>query len=201
MPKGIYYKRRGISFTSTMVIYFSLIVFHDAFSGNFANSHLPINTIIMVGIYMLIGLASKDYKPLGMMIERVWNMNCQNGVTDDSKLQTIRAYIALNVAQWNRYWILYQQIVDEKEGILWGTKEKLKELLGRIPNGQLDLKQFIWILCYIAYNVIRNNDYIPFLPADMSDIDFIIDVAGLGFFTFSSGVVIGLGSFMEKIFE
>ena len=159
------------------------------------------NTVIMVGIYMIIGLASKDYKPLGMMIERVWNMNCQNGVSDESKLQTIKAYIALNVVQWDKYWKLWQQIIDEKEGVFWGTKDKVKALAMRIPNGQLDMKQFLWILFYVTWNVIRNNNYIPFIPSNMEDIDFIIDFAGLGFFTFTSGIVIGLGNFMEKIFE
>lgn len=201
MTKGIYIKRKGMGFTSTMAIYFTLIVFHSFFHPESADQPLAPNTMIMVGIYMAIGLASVDYKPISMMIERVWNMNCQDGVNDDSKLQTIRAYIAMNVNQWNKYNILYARIVDGDKDAVWSTGLKAREILLRIPKGELNLKQFLWIAGYISYNVLRSNGYLPFLPSEYSDIDFLIDFMGLGFFSLTSGTVIGLGSYMEKIFE
>lgn len=201
MTKGIYTKRKGIGFMNTMAIYFTLIVFHRFFHPETVGQPLDLNTVAMVGVYMAIGLASVDYKPISMMIERVWNMNCQDGVNNDSKFQTIKAYIAMNVNQWNKYNMLYARIVDGNKDAMWTTKLKAKELVMRIPNGQLSLKQFIWIVGYVSYNVLRSNGYLPFLPSDYSDIDFLIDFIGIGFFSFTSGTVIGLGSYMEKIFE
>lgn len=201
MTKGIYNKRKGIGFMSTMAIYFTLIVFHEFFYPEANGQPLAQNTVIMVGVYMAIGLASVDYKPIGMMIERVWNMTCQDGVNDDSKFQIIKAYIAMNVNQWNKYNVLYARIVEGDKDAMWTTKLRAKELVMRIPNGQLNLKQFMWITGYISYNVLRSNGYLPFLPAEYSDIDFLIDFIGLGFFSFTSGTVIGLGSYMEKVFK
>ncbi len=201
MTKGVYYRRRGISFTSIVIIYITLIVLHPFFYPKDIRPPLASNTVVMVGLYIFIGLASIDYRPISMMIERVWNMNCQNGVGNDSKLQTIKAYIAMNVNQWNKYNILYKNIVEGDKEAIWGTGNKIKELLLRIPTGQLNIKQFLWITSYVAYNVIKNNRYIPFLPIEISGIDFLIDFIGIGFFSFTSGTVIGLGSFMAKIFE
>jgi hypothetical protein len=150
---------------------------------------------------MLIGLASRNWRPIGMLVERVWSLNCANGVSDDAKLQTIRAYIAINVAQWDKYWRMYQQIVDGKKG-MWTWKYKVKDQLLRIPQGSLNFTQFAWIMAYIAYNVLEANGYLPFLPPEfISDFDFLIDVFGLGFFSYTSGIVIGMGKFMEKIFQ
>ncbi len=201
MAKGIYYKRKGIGFTSTMGIYFTMVIFHKFIYPEASKSPLGINTAIMIGIYMLIGLSSIDYKPISMMIERVWDMNCKDGVPDNSKLQTIKAYIAMNVHQWNKYNKLYAQIVDGDKDAIWSTGDKFKELLLRIPKGRLKLKQFIWIAGYLSYNVIKANGYLPFLPVEYTDIDYLIDFFGLGLFAFTSGKVIGLGSFMGKIFE
>ncbi|KKN34025.1 hypothetical protein LCGC14_0797860 [marine sediment metagenome] len=201
MAKGIYYKRRGIGFTTTMGIYFTLIIFHKMFYPEASESPLGLNTSIMIGIYMLIGLASIDYKPISLMIERVWNMNCEIGVTNDSKLQTIKAYIAMNVTQWNKYNRLYAQIVAGDKNAIWTAGDRFRELLLRIPKGRLNIKQFIWIAGYLTYNVIKANGYLPFLPVEYSDIDFLVDFIGIGFFAFTSGTVIGLGSFMGKIFE
>lgn len=149
---------------------------------------------------MIIGLASVDWKPISMLVERIWSLNCTNGVTDDSKLQTIRAYIAINVIQWDKYWRLYQEICENKSG-LWTTKQKVKEQVLRIPRGTLSLEQFVWIMCYVTYNVLQNAGFIPFLPDEFTAINFLIDIAGLGFFSYTSGVVIGMGKFMTKIFE
>ncbi|KKN90803.1 hypothetical protein LCGC14_0223860 [marine sediment metagenome] len=201
MTKGIYTKRKGIGFSSTVIIYLSLIVFYGVFHPASPSSPLTLNTMIMLGVYMLIGLASVDYKPISMMIERVWNMNCQDGVSDNSKFQTIKSYIAMNVNQWNKYNTLYANIVEGNTKAVWSTKDSIKEHLLRIPKGQLNIKQFIWIVVYVGYNVIKGNGYLPFLTPDYSDIDFLIDFVGVGFFSFTSGTIIGLGSYMEKLFE
>ncbi len=201
MTKGIYTKRKGIGFASTFIIYITLVVFYGVFHPASPEPPLALNTIIMLGVYMLIGLASVDYKPISMMIERIWNMKCQNGVSDDSKFQTIKAYIAMNVNQWNKYNILYANIVEGNDKVVWSTGDSIKEHLLRIPKGQLNIKQFVWIVIYVAYNVLKSNGYLPFLSPEYSDIDFLIDFIGVGFFSFTSGTIIGLGSFMEKLFE
>lgn len=200
MTKGLYYKRKGISFTTCMTIYFTLIVFHDIFHQGTENP-LSQTTIFFIGLYMFIGLASRDYRPIGMLVERVWSLNCAEGVDPNSKLQTIRAYLSINVSQWNKYWRLWQEIVEDKEG-LWTWKQKLKEQILRIPKGSLSLVQFVWIVGYITYNVLEGNGYLPFLPPEFADdFRFLIDILGLGFFSYTSGIVIGLNKFMNKIFE
>jgi len=201
MAKGIYYRRRGVSFLTVLTVYFTLIVFRGTIQGSGTNDSLNYDTIIYIGIYMLIGLASQDYNPIGMLVERVWSLNCEEKANANSKLQTIRAYIAINVAEWDKYWRMYQEIVEGKKG-LWTWKQKLKNQILRIPRGSLNLTQIIWILGYIIYNVLKNNGYLPFIPIEFAeDFDFIIDIVGLLFFSYTSGIVVGMSKFMSKMFD
>ena len=143
--KGIYFKKKGISFTTTVTIYISLFILHDLFNPVPIVSMIGFKTILMVGIYMVIGLASRDYDAIGVFVERIWSMNCNDKVTDNVKMANIKSYIAIHVTQWHRYWQMWQDVMDGKENT-WTWKDEMSDQLKRIPNGSLNLTQIIWII-------------------------------------------------------
>lgn len=142
----------------------------------------------MTGIYILIALATDTHKGVLRIVERLWSIN-GNGESDEEKFLLIKSFLEINVTRWDKYWRLYEDIVNGRK--LSSTKMYLK----RIPKGSIDFKQFIWILAYILYCVFIPD---PF----MSDsLNFLIDFLSLGFFLFTGSKVIGLGAFMGNIFE
>lgn len=144
----------------------------------------------MVFVYIIIALATNNYKGVIDLVERIWYIN-GNGDTPQEKFALIKSFLAINVSRWDKYNNLYGQIVNGKKG-----DGALKRYLVRIPKGTISLKQFIWILAYIIYAV-----FSPGMMIINPAIDFLIDLGGLSFFLFTGSSVIGLRDFMEDIFE
>ena len=176
-------ERRGVSFIGAITLMFTLIIFQDFFIHNIESRQL-----FMVCVYILIALASENYRGVLRLVERLWMIN-GNGDKDRDKFLLIKSFLEINVSRWDKYWRLYQDIVNKKK------KSILKMYLLKIPKGSIDLKQFLWIFGYIIYCV-----FIPD-PIMSQGLNFLIDFLSLGFFLFTGSKVIGLGAFMGNIFE
>jgi hypothetical protein len=140
-------------------------------------------------VYICIGLATDSQKGIAELVQRIWSIS-NNGDTDDEKFSLIKSFLEINVNKWDKYWQMYQEIVN-------GCKKKsaLGRYLMKIPTGTLSLIQYIWILTYMAYGV-----FAPTLALS-EGIHFLVDLGGLSFFLYTSGRVIGVGDFMINIFE
>lgn len=145
----------------------------------------------MMFVYIIIALATNNYNGIVGLIERIWNIN-GNGDTEQEKFALIKSFLSINVSRWDKYNNLYKQIVEGKKG-----SSALKRYLMRIPKGTISLKQFIWILAYIIYAVFSPDMIMITNP----EVEFLINLIGLAFFLFTGSSVIGLGDFMEDIFE
>lgn len=145
----------------------------------------------MTFVYIIIALATDNYRGVIDLVEGVWNIN-ENGDTPDEKFALIKSFLAINVSRWDKYNNLYDQIVEGNKGV-----GALKRYLMRIPKGVISLKQFIWIIAYIVYGVYTPDVIMNVGPA----IDFLIDLGGLSFFLFTGSTVIGLREFMVDIFQ
>ena len=142
--------RKGVTFISSIALFTTLIVFHNILD------FIDLRCLLMSIAYVFIALALDTHKGIINFIERIWNIN-QNGEADIEKFVLIKSFIALNVNKWDRYWQLYQEIVNGKK------VSTFKRYLLKIPKGTISLKQFIWILGYITFNVLRHNEIIPFI--------------------------------------
>lgn len=178
--------KKGVSFIGALTLMLTLILFHTFFM-----EHISIRQLGMTFIYIMIALATDNYKGLIDLIERVWNIN-NNGDTDIEKLALIKSFLAINVTRWDKYNNLYDHIVNEKE-----SRGALKSYLLRIPRGTISLKQFIWILAYIVYSVFSPEGLFEINPA----IEFLVNLGGLAFFLYTGSSVVGLRDFMVDIFE
>lgn len=164
----------------------TLIIFHNILS------FLELRSLLMTCAYILIALALDSNKGIVDFVERIWSIN-QNGEADTEKFLLIKSFIEVNVDKWDKYWQLHQEIVK-------GCKKKspIRRYILKIPRGTISLKQFIWILGYMSYNVLHSQNIIPHI----SDVfHFLIDLYGLGFFIFTGSSIIGLKDFMINIFE
>lgn len=177
--------KKGVSFIGSLTMMLTLILFHTFFMEN-----ISIRQLFMTFIYIMIALATNDYKGVIDLVERVWHIN-NNGDTDDEKFALIKSFLQINVTRWDKYNNMYDQIVNEKKGA-----GAFSRYLMRIPKGTISLKQFVWILGYIIYSVFSPN-MIIINPG----IEFLVDLGGLAFFLFTGSSVIGLREFMGDIFE
>ena len=176
-------ERRGVSFIGAVTLMLTLILFQDFYISNVQPRQL-----FMTGIYILIALATDNYKGVLRLVERLWRIN-DNGDSDPEKFLLIKSFLEINVTRWNKYWKLYEDIVN-------GNKiSSAKLYIQNIPKGSVDLVQFLWILTYILYCVFIPD---PFISVELN---FLIDFLSLGFFLFTGSKVIGLGDFMGNIFE
>lgn len=199
MKSSPYFRRKGINFIGSMVLFISVFLMHSIFNKGDIYGIVDTKTVIWVAIYIIAGLSLSDYKGLSMMIERVWSLNCDddNTMDYDAKLTLIKSYIEINIQHWNKYCKMFNSIVNgEKDQ--WTTWAKAKVILLKIPKGALSLKQFIWILLYLTFNIVQGQGYIPPITQGY---EIIIDFGGLGFFMLTSSSVIGMGAFMEDIFK
>lgn len=176
-------EKKGVSFIGAMTLMFTLIIFQDFFISNIESRQM-----FMLFVYIFIALASENYKGILRLVERLWLIN-GNGDAEREKFLLIKSFLEINVTRWNRYWRLYENIVNGEKTSLW------KIYIQKITKGSIDLKQFLWIFGYIVYCV-----FIPD-PILKDALNFIIDLCSLGFFLFTGSKVIGLGAFMGNIFE
>jgi hypothetical protein len=183
----------GISFLGTMTLFMSMIVFHELIYGHSVFEHMDMNTVAMVFIYMVVGLSIDKHTGVSDLVDRIMYIQ-GNGDSEDAKLQLIKSFIELNVSKWVAYWHLYEEIVQGKK-----SSGKVGRLFSKIWRGSLSFVQFLWITCYIIFNVFKGH--IPLLSSMSLDIAFMIDFVGLGFFILTSGDILGTKEFMTILFE
>ena len=147
----------------------------------------------MVFLYFTIALATERVTGIPDLIERIWYIIKNERESDGDAFELIKAFIEINVSKWNKYFMLWEEIVVGNK-----KKERLKSLMTRIPAGSISILQFVWIVGYVVYHIIRKS-ILPELITD--EYVFLIDFVGLGFFILTSGNVIGLKSFMVNVFE
>lgn len=186
------YNKKGIGFLGVCVLITVSFIFQDM-SG--AAIHLSHKAILITIMYFIIALASDDYAGIEDMINRVWAYS-KSKQDANMKLQLIKSFINVNVAKWHKYWVMYQKVC-KPEMYKPEKYEKLKDFLLRIPRGTVSFKQFLWIMAYVSYNLFRSSIF-TFVN---NDIDFLIDLFGIGFFMFTSGSVIGMNYFMANMFD
>jgi len=179
-------RRKGMSFVGALTLMITLISLYQSVFFS-----IGYKSLLMIFVYICIALASDDYTGVVDMVERIWSIN-DNGDTPDEKLQLIKSFVHHNVSRWVKYWNLYGEIVN-------GSKRvgKIRMLLIRIPNGRINLKQFLWIISYIIYSA-----YFPGALLGFGEgFYFLIDLVGLSFFIFTGSNVIGMETFMTNVFE
>ena len=147
----------------------------------------------MTFVYILIALATESDKGIAKLVQRIWHIS-NNGDTPDEKFRLIKSFLKLNVNKWDKYWQMYQEIVDDCK-----KKSVIGRYLKKIPTGTLSLRQFLWILTYIVYGVFSTDILQALVIAE--GVNFLVDLAGLSFFLYTGGRVIGVGDFMTNIFE
>ena len=178
--------KKGMSFIGALTLMITLISLHRFFLIN-----IEARNLLMVFVYICIALASDDYRGLVNLVERIWSIN-DNGDTDDEKLQLIKSFTQHNVARWVKYFELYGEIVNGNK-----RNSKVKTILFRIPNGRINIRQFLWIILYVLYAV-----YFPGALLGLGEeFCFFVDLVGLSFFIFTGSSVIGMETFMTNIFE
>jgi len=178
--------KKGMSFIGALTLMTTLISLHSFFLINISS-----RSLIMIMVYICIALASDDYSGIIDMVERIWSIN-DNGDGDDEKLQLIKSFVQHNVIRWTKYWDLYGEVVNGDK-----RNSKVKTVLYKIPNGRINIKQFMWILLYIVYSV-----YFPDALLGLGEeFCFFVDLIGLSFFIFTGSNVIGMETFMTNIFE
>lgn len=179
-------RKKGMSFIGALTLMVTLVSLHQFFLVNISQKNL-----LMIIVYICIALVSDDYSGIINMVERIWSIN-DNGDEDDEKLQLIKSFTQHNVVRWVKYWNLYGEIVNGDE-----KHNKIKTILYKIPNGRINIKQFLWILSYIMYAV-----YFPDTLLGLGEeFCFFIDLVGLSFFIFTGSSVIGMETFVTNIFE
>lgn len=183
----------GISFLGTMTLFISMIVFHEFIYGHSIFEHMGLSTIAMIFLYMVIGLSVDKHSGITDLVDRILYIQ-SNGDSDDAKLQLIKSFVEINVNKWVSYWHLYEEIVQGKK-----KTGRFGRFCNKIYRGSLSFTQFIWIMCYIVFNVFRGHiDVLNFITMD---VNFIIDFIGLGFFILTSGDVLGTKEFITILFE
>ena len=183
----------GISFLGTVTLFVTVLAFHQFIYGHSIGEHMGVSTVIMVFIYMAIGLSIDKHNSVCDLVDRILYIQ-GNGDSEDAKLELIKSFIEINVNKWVNYWHVYQEIVEGKE-----KSGRFKRFFARIYKGSLSFTQFMWIMCYVIFNVFKDDiGIVEFLT---SDIIFIIDFVGLGFFILTSGDVLGTKEFMTILFE
>lgn len=197
-------KKKGLSFTSAMLLFITVFVLHYidltfiGITGTKEGILVNIKTVIMIFIYIMSGLALRDYKGLEEMIEGVWDINKIDEPNQEHKLRLVKSYIEMKIHQWYNYWILFDIIVNENEKAVWNRKARIKDTLMRVPRGELNIKQFMWIVVYLIFNILQAQGYFP--PFTLQ-YELPIDFTCLGLFMFTSGKVIGLNSYMKDMFK
>lgn len=183
----------GISFLGTVTLFLTMIVFHEFIYGHSVFEHMGISTVAMIFIYMIVGLSIDKHKGVSDLVDRILYIQ-NNGDSEDAKLQLIKSFVEINVNKWVSYWHLYEEIVQGKK-----KSGRFGRLFSRVYRGSLSFAQFIWIICYVIFNVFRGH--VELLTVITTDMNFIIDFVGLGFFILTSGDILGTKEFMTVLFE
>ena len=178
--------KKGISFSSALAIMITLVVFNNLLDFMSARS------LLMTLAYVFMALALETHKGLLEFIERIWYIS-KNGEEDNEKFLLIKSFIELSVNKWDEYWQLYQEIAN-------GAKRSrgIVRYLKKIPGGTINLKQLIWILMYMTFNVFMFHELIP-IPEPV--VTFLLDVYGLSFFVYTGSRIVGMRAFMTNLFK
>ena len=187
------YNKKGISFVSTIMLLIMLGIFYNVFPVDNILRNLSEREIFMVVIYFLIALATEDYLGVGDLTERIWSIK-NNGDSDDEKILYIKSFLEVNVAQWDKYWNMYEEVVNGKS--IRGSK--IKYYVFKIPKGVVNLKQLVWIIAYMIYNIfkVELSVVIPIIG-----LDYLIDWMFLVFVAYVSGTIVHLSKFMHNMFD
>lgn len=188
-------RQKTIKFSGAASIIFTIIGFVMYYGDDFANQYFGVRTMFMTIVYVFLALVSENVKGIDTLIKQVWEINCSD-MDDDSKLSLIKVFLEKNVITWVKYWQLFQLIVNGKKefGSSWS---KTKRIFMRIPRGEMNFFQFCWVFVYVIYNVLLGGNFFQI----SEPIDFLINIGGLGFFLFSTGGIISIGTFMKNVFE
>jgi len=190
MKRGYGFSKKGIGFLGVVALILVAFVIQDVTQ---AEIHLDYQAILITIIYFMIALPSEDYSGVEDVINTVWKYN-KEAKDNDMKLQLIKSFLQINVVRWHKYFLMYEQIVNEKKITF---KMKIHDMIGRIVNGHVSFKQFLWIMTYVIYNLFKDS----FFDFVTNDVDFVIGLLGIGFFMYTSGEVLHMDEFMTNVFE
>ena len=192
-------KQRTIKFSGVLTIIVSLIVWMIAYSAEIANPILIFRLIGLTTGYFILALISEDYRGLGEMFSRIWDINQTDGISDDEKLNLIRNFLEAEVVKWNKYWSLYQTISKQKD-----IKDYpqfivaiLKEYTLRIIKGEVNVYQAGWIFAYLAHTLIMTANIFE-IPIP---IDILVSIGIMFIILFASRSIVGFGKFMTEFFK
>ena len=192
-------KQRTIKFSGVLTIIFSLIVWMIAYAAEIANPILIMRLIGLTSGYFILALISEDYRGLGEMFSRIWDINQTDGIADDEKLNLIRNFLEAEVVKWNKYWNLYQSISQQKKIKDYPEfiKSVLKEYTLRIIKGEVNVQQAGWIFAYLAHTLIMSANIFD-IPIP---IDILVSIGLMFIILFASGSIVGFGKFMTEFFK
>lgn len=189
MKRGIGFSKKGIGFSGVIALIVVAFIIQDVTQ---AEIHLDYQAILITIIYFIIALPSEDYSGVEDVFNTIWKYN-KDTEEANMKLQLIKSFLQIKVVQWHKYFIMYEQIVNETKITF---KMKIKDMFSRIINGKVSFKQFCWIMAYVIYNLFKDS----FFGFISNDVDFIVGLLGIGFFMFTSGEVLHMDEFMSDVF-
>jgi hypothetical protein len=188
-------KNRTITASGAGVLMILLLTYVIG-NAAFFNVYLAFRLLALTGVYIILALLAPDFRGIGDMFQEIWDTT-RKDIPKEEKMDIIKSFLETTCAQWYKYWIMYQEIVN---GGVERPKERIKRLynqLVRVGKGEINLFQISWIFAYISYTLIVSCNYfaiaVPF--------DVMISMGILIMILISSGSILGLSKFLREVFK
>lgn len=185
-----------IPFSGALVFIASLIAYVFYYGNFLGGQFTAIKIVGLCSLYIVLALATDNMQGIGGILNLVWSIHQTNGLTDAEKMDMIKAQLESAVGQWMKYWKMFQELVNGKEPLekRW---DLFVEQLKKIPKGEINLLQGIWIYGYLVYTLVFASKLLPI----SAPIDFIVSMGFLLVILFTSGKIRGITDFMGELFK
>lgn len=184
----------GISGVASMLLTTIMILIPDI--PNTPEQLWWISCISLLILYFFLGLINGEYSEIGELVVQVLFIN-KNSISD------AKEKIILIREQLDIYSGFFMDIFTEVREQMGGKHkfhkhwEDIKSVTNRAIKGRLTPLQWIWILCYLVYRLlIENNYYNLDTPVDM-----VISIFFIGGLQLTSYNIGGIGKLLKDIFK
>lgn len=159
--------------------------------------YIPFKIIGIIVLYAIIGLIADDLRGLDDLMKSVYDITVTKSDLSAQEKQTfIVSQVEAAIDQWLSLWILFEKIVKEEESLKTNT-DLLLALLKKLPKGELNIYQALYIYAYFVYSIIFFVSDLTLNPI----YDALIIVGVLILLLLSSGKMIGMSKFFIKVFK
>lgn len=188
-------KTRTITASGAAVLLISLMIYVFSFAGVFSLI-FSFRILGLTAAYLALALLSPDFRGISEMFYETWTI-LKFDIPAKEKMDMIKTFLEATCAEWEKYWCLYQEIVN---GGCIKPKQKYKLIyyyIKRMSKGEINLTQITWIYFYVCYSLLLSANYF-FIPVP---VDIIVSIGVLILILLSSGGIIGLTKFITEIFK